>query len=371
MTAAETYAGNYNRVSKSNKDVMLEMPLKTIERSGLSFFEAFQSTVKAIIGTGVLALPHAFQLSGSLFGPILVVSIAMYTMCMNLTLTACYEMRPAQPTYSGQWIGSLNLIIMQIFVCAAHFTFMGKNFTSALNSWGLADIDFRLSLILCGTLVSGFTLLNDISFLKNTSLLGNIAVLVSLISIMIYASPSLNTNNVQIGTSVPELAVFFSICIYMFNSIGEVLPISTSMQKREDYPRVLAASFGVLVVAYLVFGLVVAWSFGKNTRGLVFENLEGPVVGVVKVFHGIAVFCTVPLKYFSAINDGLLPLMDKCCGIVVRNECGPLKVSMRLALVVISLVITLTVPDFAFLVALVGGFSITIVAFILPPLMYL
>eukprot|EP00954_Amorphochlora_amoebiformis_P015507 1215912-Amorphochlora_amoeboformis.AAC.1 len=51
--------------------------------------------------TGVLALPHAFQLSGWAFGPLVLVGIAGYTMYVNLLLTECYSMRPSRPTYSG------------------------------------------------------------------------------------------------------------------------------------------------------------------------------------------------------------------------------------------------------------------------------
>jgi len=262
---------------------------------------------------------------------------------------------------------------------------MGKNFASALHSWGFASVDLRMAVIMCGILISGCTLLKDITFLKNTSLLGNLAVLVSLVSIIIYASPSFSVDNIPLTTTLPDLAVFFSMCIYMFNGIGEVLPIATSMHDTDSYPSVLACSFGVLVFSYLIFGLAVSCSFGSHTQGLVFENLDGPIVAFVKVFHGLAVFCTVPLKYFSGINDGLVPLMDTVFGTsssVNTGEqpdescgktmlCQTFRTGMRLAMVVISVAITLTVPDFAFLVALVGGFSITIVAFILPPLMFM
>jgi len=191
-------------------------------------------------------------------------------------------------------------------------------------------------------------------------------VLISLTCIIAYAVPSFSTENLSMSTTLPDIGVFFSICIYMFNGIGEVLPISTSMEKRERYPFVLGASFAVLIVSYLTFGLIVSYSFGSETRGLVFDNIEGPVVSVVKLFHGIAVFCTVPLKYFSAINDGLVPLMDSCSS----PECSFISTLLRIGLVAASVTITLSVPDFAFLVALVGGFCIAIVAFILPPLMF-
>ncbi|GAB5364833.1 hypothetical protein AAMO2058_001004400 [Amorphochlora amoebiformis] len=355
-------------------DTVLDLPLKALLRRGLSFGEAFQATVKAVIGTGVLALPHAFQLSGWAFGPLVLVGIAGYTMYVNLLLTECYSMRPSRPTYSGlcesvlgysgKLVGGINLIIMQIFVCAAHFVFMGKNLSSALNSWGIG-MGLAECVIVCALLTSGFTLLNDITFLKNTSLLGNLAVLISLVSIIVCALPNFNIQNVPLDTTLPDLAVFFSVCIYMFNGIGEVLPISLSMENRQRYPQVLFASFAVLVSSYLCFGLLVSFSFGSATQGLVFDNLSGPVVGVVKLFHAIAVFCTVPLKYFSAINDGLIPLLNSFCG-----DCVGVQLVLRVGMVVASTIICLTVPDFAFLVALVGGFCIAIVAFILPPLMF-
>mmetsp|Transcript_8900 Transcript_8900/g.16363 ORF Transcript_8900/g.16363 Transcript_8900/m.16363 type:complete len:421 (-) Transcript_8900:634-1896(-) len=364
--------------------VDVDVPLKAIGRPGLSFFEAFQSTVKAIIGTGVLALPHAFQLSGGVFGPILLVSIALYTIHINLLLTQCYKMRPSRGTYSGlcesvlgragKYIGGFNLIIMQIFVCAAHFVFIGRNVSSALNSWGY-DATMEKSVILTAFGISGFTLLRDLSILKNTSLLGNLAVLVSLISIIVYAVPNFDVQNLPISTSVGDIAVFFSMSIYMFNGIGEVLPISKSMQDRDEYPKVLAATFMVLVSSYLAFGIVVSASFGSSTQGLVFDNLDGGVVAFVKIFHAIAVFCTIPLKYFSAINDGLIPLIEDCFSVDLTNgsqssSCASVMVALKFGMVALSVVITLTVPDFAFLVSLVGGFSITICAFILPPLMF-
>mmetsp|Transcript_9898 Transcript_9898/g.19508 ORF Transcript_9898/g.19508 Transcript_9898/m.19508 type:complete len:256 (+) Transcript_9898:43-810(+) len=232
-----------------------EEGLKPEERPGLSFFEALQNTVKAIVGTGVLALPHAFQLSGGIYGPIVVTCIAMYTMNINLILTECHEMRPTRATYSGlcesilgrsgKYIGGLNLILMQIVVCAAHFTFMGRNLTSALQAWGF-DVTLEWVLVVCGIGVSGFTLLKDITILKNTSLLGNVAILISLTSILAYALPSFSTTNIKLTSTVPDMMVFVSICIYMFNGIGEVLPISTSMKDRTQYPRVLIASFGFL-----------------------------------------------------------------------------------------------------------------------------
>eukprot|EP00467_Chlorarachnion_reptans_P016471 CAMPEP_0114509816 /NCGR_PEP_ID=MMETSP0109-20121206/13425_1 /TAXON_ID=29199 /ORGANISM="Chlorarachnion reptans, Strain CCCM449" /LENGTH=375 /DNA_ID=CAMNT_0001689021 /DNA_START=396 /DNA_END=1523 /DNA_ORIENTATION=- len=331
-------------------------------------------------------------------------------MHVNLLLVECHRMvvftdtaatsnthRPepspssyAQTTFSGlceavlgrpgKIVGAVNLLLMQVFACAAFFTFVGRNLTAAMHSWGFEIVDFRTVVILFGILASGSTLLTDIGFLKTTFIFGNIAVLISLITIMTYAIPSFSFENLPVETTLPQLTVFFSMSVYTFNGIGEVLPISSSMEDTAKYPKVLACSIGMLYLVYLVFALAVSGSFGGKTQGMVFDNLEGPVVAFVKIFHSLAVLCTIPLKYFSGIKDGLVPLLDmmlgprECVGTSVDQvNCSlnaTIRLGTRLATVVVSVATALLVPDFAFLVALIGGFCVTIVAFILPPLMF-
>jgi proton-coupled amino acid transporter len=336
------------------------------------------NTVKAAIGSGLLAVPFAYRATGNVF--VVVASTILITMwgCFNqLLVTECASnarkyLRVECETFGdvcslylgpvGSFIGSFNLVLNAVASSATYLVFISRMVQSSIFS------ENHLLTILLLTLpwYYGLTFLRDASIIGPVSTAGNFFIAVAIIVCLYEAAVqgsggSLGSKGFWSEPSFDGYAIYFGTQLFCSVGVPESVSIWRSMTYNGQYNSVVIISGTICAFVYIIFGTVMWFAFGADVKPLVLDNLDGGVARTVEFSYALVIFFTLPIKILPALQtfEGLMPMLKE--GVWV-----PL---LRLVLVSLAAVVAMTVPDLTFLVAIIGSFCLGIVGLVLPPLM--
>mmetsp|Transcript_14359 Transcript_14359/g.13937 ORF Transcript_14359/g.13937 Transcript_14359/m.13937 type:complete len:189 (+) Transcript_14359:1105-1671(+) len=142
------------------------------------------------------------------------------------------------------------------------------------------------------------------------------------------------------------------------------------MKKQDSFPTVLKVSMGLLITLVAVFGSVSYASYGENIGDLVTENLpHNNLTSAVLLFYAIGLLGTYPLAMMPAFE---VIENSSCFKNMRTSEKIPKLKSliMRTMMVLFTALIASIIPKFGLFISLIGAFTCTALAFILPVLMY-
>jgi len=240
--------------------------------------------------------------------------------------------------------------------------------------------------------------LRDMSALSGVSALGNLFLFASLVTILAVAAPQMSTAEwvAPVNFDVIGMAKFFGIAAFTFAGHTEVVPIYLSMAARSKYSTVVLPVVGVTaLVLYAVVGSLVFCAYQNDTPANVFEVMTGTPAVIAKLTMSMVIFLTLPLKLLPAVQviEAALSINNVDFGgssgnIITRDDSaftfGPRAISTssafvhsryqiatRAGLAALPATIAMVLTDFGFLVEFVGAFCLGIVAFAMPPMMYL
>jgi proton-coupled amino acid transporter len=333
---------------------------------------------------------------------------------------------------AGQWIGGVNLVLHQILVAAAYLVFCAKTIaglcgTACESAAGPDSYATWVVLALAPPLLV-FCSLRDVSVLAPVSACGNVAVVVCLVVILVSVAPSVDFGRPDI-TWVPtdpavSVATFFGMSVFTFAGQTEVVTVYLSMRDRARYPEVLVSVALLSLAIFGGFGAIVYAGFGEKTHKVIVENLDNGATSVIaKIAISVVVYLTLPLKMMPAFEvvEGaarkFAPCGDEVSGVSRDNNLvggdahhyrqlddvvetpgsptadlenghsaaveeravqkggnifAPLRdLLLRWTLSIVPLAVALLVTDFGFLVAFVGAFCLSLIAFVLPPFMFI
>ena len=236
---------------------------------------------KAVVGTGIFALPPAIRASGWLLGSGLVVlmaSLSAYT--MGLVAASVQELR------SRGFVGAHGPIEFQDMTAAAFPRLNGPILVSCLLANLGAIVGFfefttsnllaflpgaeRWHATLCITLfVAPLSLLRSTShpLFRMTMLFGNAAVALAAGSVLYFG---LSTHRAaplsSLSAADPSgFGLTFGVCIFMFAAHMEIVSIEQDMRDKSQVFRLILLTFAVLLLLHLAFGVLVYAAFGEAT----------------------------------------------------------------------------------------------------------
>ena len=165
-------------------------------------------------------------------------------------------------------------------------------------------------------------------------------------------------------TAPSALASFVAVSLFTFAGHTEVVSVVRSMG--EEAPRYRAIASVVLLVCVpliMGFGAAAASCMGRRTPSNVLLGLQSELGTWAKLFMSLAIFFSLPVKMFPAVQ-ALEPVL-------VPSRAPCLRAAMCAGLALCSSALALLLPDFGFLVAIVGALCMGLIAFVLPPAIYL
>jgi len=349
------------------------------------------NSMKSVFGSGILAMPYAFALTGMSTSLQLCVILAVWSFYTTSLIARCAENVPSALTYDdvaeaalgrmGRWVGAVNLVLHQVLVCVAYFEFIATNLMS------VAGMEGPYPGWLVWTLWPAFALfscLRDMSSLSTVSVLGNFFLMLSIIVILMYALPDMH---MAAWVAPPEWRIsstcsFFGIAAFTFAGHTEAVPIYLNMASPEHYHGIVVA-MGILSYVLVCAVAAIAYSaYGDSTSAIIFQNMDGPCADFAKLCMCFVIYFTLPLKLFPAVQviegtivgrleDELVSEIIPMPGSFGKFVTDKKRIGLRLLLASVPVLIASVLSDFGFVVEFVGAFCLGLIGFALPPVMYL
>eukprot|EP00298_Acanthocystis_sp_HF-20_P022682 c30764_g1_i1.p1 GENE.c30764_g1_i1~~c30764_g1_i1.p1 ORF type:complete len:462 (+),score=137.69 c30764_g1_i1:24-1388(+) len=385
----------------------------------LQEFFAFQITLRAIIGTGVMALPYATSQIGwfaSTVSLLFIAAVSAHTsrlliLCMrrvrllhfraNFHENSLNDIEPTQEVKLrdvgffacgkfGVYISDFMTILCQFWGAISYVSFISKN---VADIFGVSCESLWIKAAIFPVLVV-LSLVRSTSSLAPLASLGNLLFILALI-LMIYfgatqTSPSANEFKIADFTYFSN---FFGVSIFAFTAHIQIMSIEDFLPKpvQKRYVNILFLAFSFATVLFILFAVLGYFFFGKDTQDDIVLNISCEnmkcmnmsvetaklIGGIVKGFTTVMVLFNYPLTIFGAFlviesvqfgpvnidsfqgkNKSYFSIFVDWRRAVLRTLC----ISLTILIVVFE-------TNFAFVTTLAGCFS-GLMTFSLPTLFY-
>jgi proton-coupled amino acid transporter len=380
--------------------------------------------LKGNIGTGLLALPLAVRRAGALVGGLgLLVLGVIASHCMILLLqssgTLCQlrgkeTLDYAQTTeeavdyfleyqnvtrkkinisrrVSGIFVNFF-LITTQFGFCCVYLVFIGISFQQVLEDVYGVGLRKEVVIAIFVPLVIVATWIRNLDELVPLSAIANVCIAFSLL-VIAYAEIErfvTDREDIEAAVRVPggvqlatyqTLPLFFGGVAFAFEGIGVVLPLENKMRRPQQAVSVVVLGMTVVVLLYVTFGTLGYLAFGSNIKPSITFNLasdnpaEEIFFSLAKLYYAYAIFAGYLVQFYVPMDflEGPLYTRLRLRALEYRfprhsHRVFPsFQLGFRLLVVLVTAGIAVGLPDLGDLISLVGAFSCTALAFIVPP----
>ncbi|CAH6719504.1 vacuolar amino acid transporter 4 [[Candida] jaroonii] len=265
---------------------------------------------KALVGSGILFLPKAFESGGLLFSIVTLNIFGILTyICYLLLIHAKNHFGLSSfgelgfKTYGNplRILILISILISQIGFVSTYILFTTSNLT---NLFKISQLHLVIGQFV---LLIPLILIRKISKLGFISLLSSICIITGLVIIFVYsindlAVDGMGPNIVQFNSSSWSMLV--GIAVTSFEGIGLILPIESAMHNPSEFPKVLGISMILITGLFLAIGSLGYITYGDEIESIILLNLPYNQIPVqmILVLYSLAVFLTAPLQLFPAIK---------------------------------------------------------------------
>ncbi|KAI5700543.1 hypothetical protein M8J75_000277 [Diaphorina citri] len=382
--------------SKDQESVAYEPYDHRKVKHATSYSETLFHMLKASLGTGILAIPHAFKNSGYLVGIIGTIVIGLFSCyCIHMMVVAqyvlCKKKKIPSLTYpeiaetalsegppSVRWLAPYGrivsfgfLVVCELGASCIYVIFVAGNLKAVADQYyGDHDIRFYMLLIFFPILL--------LCWIRNLKLLAPFSTLATAITIASFGItlyyvftdvPSISERNP--GGNLKELPLFFGTVMFSMSAIGIIMPLENEMRS----PSKFTSKLGVLNVAmlsialiYTGFGFFGYLKYGPSTSGSVTLNLPAGdlLAQSVKVMLALAIFCTFALPQYIVYN------IVWNCYLKTRMEKNSLATIwiyvLKTTICIITFAFAIMIPNLELFIALIGSLCLPFMAISLPAL---
>lgn len=341
--------------------------------------------LKSFVGTGVLFLPRAFLNGGMVFSSMVLLGVAALSFhCFILLVNTRLKVEGSFGDMGGILYGRTmrfmilsSIVLSQIGFVAAYIVFTSENlqaFVLAVSNCK-ANIDIKFMVLLQLIIFLPLSLIRDISKLGFTALVADAFIMLGLIYLYYYDIGTIVENKgiADITLFNPtSWTLFIGTAIFTFEGVGLIIPIQESMEKPQNFPRVLALVMVIITVLFTSIGALSYAAYGSSTRTVILLNLPqgNKMVNAVQFMYSLAILLSTPLQLFPAIRILENELFSR------SGKYNPYikwqKNVFRFFLVVICALIAFGgAGDLDKFVALVGSFACVPLVYVYPPLLHL
>jgi proton-coupled amino acid transporter len=358
------------------------LPIRESSQGDASDMKTFFTLLKAFIGTGIIFLPKAFRNGGILFSSIALVTVSILTTISFHLLLQCRRRYGGGYGDIGESISSshlrslirLSIATTQLgFVCAA-IAFTANNLRSFIEGVATYNISTpSISTIIALQLV----ILVPLAFIRRISRLGLVALLADVfIFIAIGYIYYYDISEISQRGLKPTVKLFDSdtftltigSSIFMFEGIGLILPIQSSMSQPDQFDRILYIVMALITFLFATLGILSYGAFGSQTKINIISNFpqSDKFVNSVRLFFSLAVLVGTPVQLFPALRIMERKLFGRKSGqrdLLIKWK----KNIFRTGIVVLcALIAALGARDLDKFVALVGSISCVPLIFVYP-----
>ncbi|KAL4717618.1 hypothetical protein ACJJTC_000767 [Scirpophaga incertulas] len=358
--------------------------------------ETLLHLLKGSLGTGILAMPHAFHNSGYVVGVVGTIVIGVLcTYCIHILIDSCYVLckrrRVPSLTYTAaaeaalsegpQWckvcapyaahVVNAFLLIYQIGTCCVYVVFVAENIHYVLtNQFGIEmEVIHVMAAILLPLVLINWV--RDLKYLAPFSAVANAVTIASFGMILYYIfreAPSLEGKS-AVG-KLGNFPLFFGTVLFALEAIGVILPLENEMKTPKDF----VGKFGVLnramisiIILYVGMGLFGYLQYGEEAKGSITLNLPSDkevLASVVQCLLAFAIFITHGLACYVAIDI----LWNEYIGVRLLNSKHRMlwEYTVRTTVVFITFGIAAAVPELDLFISLFGALCLSALGLAFP-----
>ena len=314
-TGAESVGTPVDEVEAERRPLLAS---RETSQGDASDMKTFFTLLKAFIGTGIIFLPKAFRNGGILFSSIALVTVSIMTTISFHLLLQCRRRYGGGYGDIGESISSprlRSLILISItttqlgFVCTA-IAFTAENLRSFVG--GVAG--YYISTPSISTIIAlQLMILVPLAFIRKISRLGIVALLadvfifIAIGYIYYYDLSKISRQGVEPTVKLFDpktFALTIGSSIFMFEGIGLVLPIQSSMSQPDHFNRILYIVMVLITLLFATVGILSYGAFGSQTMINIISNFpqSDKFVNFVRLFFSLAVLVGAPVQLFPALR---------------------------------------------------------------------
>lgn len=282
--------------------------------------------------------------------------------------------RDQELTYAGigrVLLGRLGFSMVMVTIAAAQFgaciayvIFVEETcfeFYSGIPKWGYALIMCAIQFALCN--------IRNVRNLQYTSALGNLLVLLVVLTIYVYNLHTLGETGAQNvkpwDFNIRHFPRFIGIIAFAMEGITIVLPLESSMREPKFFMTVIDATMCGVGILLLTFGEIGYMVYGDNTNDMITKNLpRNAITTIVLGSITVNLVFTFPIQMFPVTE-----IIDK--EVIGQENSEVAKTIERVLCVVLCTTVGIIVPDFGAILGVMGGFCFVFLGVLFPVLFYL
>ncbi|CAH1709918.1 proton-coupled amino acid transporter-like protein pathetic isoform X1 [Aphis gossypii] len=354
--------------------------------------ETLTHLLKASLGTGILAMPQAFQCSGLITGIFATVFVSFVCTFCSYSLVKCAHTLYRRTKVSSmgyadvaevafangpEWSRKFSSFTRQsvlwlLFVtyfgtCSVYTVIIASNFEQLFqHHMGFAlNLRYFIAMLLIPLILLSYV--PNLKYLAPVSMVANLLMSVGLgitFYYTLYDLPSISERP-AVGTFA-TFPTFFCLTVFAMEAIGVVMPLENNMKT----PRSFLGVFGVLnvgmggvTIVYILLGFLGYLKYGEATESSITLNLptEDIAAQVAKVCISLAVFCTYGLQFFVCLEIAWTKIQDNFEKATIYHNYV-----LRTVMVTLSVLIAVAVPTIGPFIGLIGAFCFSLLGIIVP-----
>nr|CAD7196254.1 unnamed protein product [Timema douglasi] len=292
---------------------------------------ALAHLLKCSLGTGILAMPHAFRNAGIVFGFVITVLIGVVcTHCVHILVSSQQFYKESRPGLRGsfcvascvksshilcrrqkipsltyaqtaelaflsgppslQRFSSLSRIFASVMMALTYFCSLCVYLVFVATSIKqLADhyyqegtpeedtLNIRFYILMLAPFVYALGMITNLKFLVPFSAAANLLMMTGFAITLYYMFKDIPpVENYPYIAAADEIPIFFSTVIFAMEGIGVVMPLENSMKNPSHFlgcPGVLNTSMTIVTFMYTLVGLAGYLKYGNDTAASITLNL--------------------------------------------------------------------------------------------------
>lgn len=339
----------------------------------------------AVIGMGILTLPHAFKELGWVLGYCMLVFCFLFNVLCAFMMVEVQNVYPSAITCADatqcvlgsrtakqcvRWV----LYSERLFGLCAVMVVIGKSMGRFLSFIHLCQPQWIVVSIFAIVPFSGSGLLSETRILNlvNTT---TITIAVLLISIHLLSSSTGDARGVSMGipetTTVPEAFGAIAAMVFAFSGNWMYYEMMSEMEVTRDLPKAFVMTGPTQLGLY---SLITAVGYGK--LGLA---TPGEITDAVLFGHGLKVISFLLLVHFicGAITTNVVLVrffQSRVCPRSVNDSTAfgaALRITIASCVMLVCFFVASVVPSFEFIISFIGALFEAPISFILPVVHFL
>jgi len=358
--------------------------------------------LKGCLGTGILAMPEAFKLSGMINGIISTFLIgALCTYCLHVLVKAqyvlCKKLKVALLTYPDSMkvacemgpqclrgfapyapgMTNFFLIFYQMGICCVYVVFVGKNLKYVGDKYTSTPGSLYIYMVLIFIPFVLIICIKNLKLLAPFSILANVITLITFGVVCYYIFQNLESfsDRPAVG-AIADYPLYFGTTLFSLQAVGVVIALENNMATPKNFTQpfgVLNIGMVLVTVVYVGMGMMGYWKYGTIIESSITMNfpIEEFLAQVIIISYSIAIYISYGLQGYVPVQIMWTNYIAKRLEDTSDRKKTLFEYLLRIVCVVITFVLAMTVPLLGLFISLVGSFCLSALGIAFPAIIEL